>query len=180
MRHKKITYRSDFMSRKQDAQLEQLEEKLTALYANAANEIQSKLTDFMDAYKKQDEKYRSAVEAGEMNEDEYRAWRRTQMLNNKRYTAAVENMTDTLVNTDVAAMALTNGELPRVLAESFDFVSALGSAAALKAGLEAATFQIYNQETIQALVRDHPNLFPKPSEKTIKELGGTVDIPEDK
>ena len=134
----------------------------------------------MAAYKKQDDKYRAAVEAGAMPEDEYTAWRRTQMLNNTRYTKAVENMTDTLVNTDVAAMAMVNGELPRVLAESFDFTTALGSAAAKKAGLEAATFQIYNQETVQALVKDKPNLFPKPSQKTIKELGGTVDIPEDK
>ena len=180
MKHKKITYRSDFMSRKQDEQLEQLEERLTALYANAANEIKSNLTDFMDAYKKQDEKNRAAVASGAMPEDEYTAWRRSQMINNTRYTAAVENMTNTLVNTDVAAMAMTNGELPRVLAESFDFTTALGSAAAKKAGMEAATFQIYNQETVQALVKDKPNLFPKPSQKTIKELGGTVDIPEDK
>lgn len=180
MRHKKIRYKSDFMSRMQDEQLEQLEERLTALYANAANEIQNKLTDFMSAYTKQDAKYKAAVDAGSMSEDEYKAWRRSQMLNNTRYTKAVESMTDTLVNTDVAAMALTNGELPRVLAESYNFTTALGSAAAKKAGMEAATFQIYNQNTVQALVKDKPELFPKPSQKTIKELGGTVDIPEDK
>ena len=68
---------SDFMSREQDEQLEQLEERLTALYANAANEINSKLTDFMDAYKKQDEKKQAEVEAGTLTPEEYSNWRRT-------------------------------------------------------------------------------------------------------
>lgn len=161
---------SDSMSRKQDEELEQLEERLTALYANAANEINSKLTDFMDAYKKQDEKKQAEVEAGTLSPEEYSTWRRTQMLNNSRYTAAVESMTNTLVNTDAAAMAAVNGQMPRVVAQSYDYVSALGSISAEKQGITKATVQIYNARTIQELEKKKPDLFPKPR----------VDIDEDK
>ena len=161
---------SDLMSREQDEQLEQLEERLTALYANAANEINSKLTDFLNAYKKQDEKKQAEVEAGTLSPEEYSTWRRTQMLNNTRYTAAVESMTNTLVNTDAAAMAAVNGQMPRVVAQSYDFVSALGSISAEKQGVQKATFQIYNARTIQELEKKNPDLFPKPR----------VNIDEDK
>lgn len=161
---------SDSMSRKQDKELEQLEERLTALYANAANEINSKLTDFMGAYQKQDEKKRAEVEAGTLTPEEYSTWRRTQMLNNSRYTAAVESMTNTLVNTDAAAMAAVNGQMPRVVAQSYDFVSALGSISAEKQGITKATVQIYNARTIQELEKKKPDLFPKPR----------VNIDEDK
>lgn len=161
---------SDSMSRKQDEELEQLEERLTALYANAANEINSKLTDFMDAYKKQDEKKQAEVEAGTLTPEEYSTWRRTQMLNNSRYTAAVESMTNTLVNTDAAAMAAVKGQMPRVVAQSYDFVSALGSISAEKQGITKATVQIYNARTIQELEKKKPDLFPKPR----------VNIDEDK
>ena len=175
--------KSDFMSIKQDKELEQLEERLTALYANAANEINSKLTDFMKAYQKQDQQKRLDVEAGNITQDEYTAWRRTQMLNNTRYTAAVENMTNTLVNTDMAAMAAINGELPRVLAESHNYITALGSISAQRTGATAeslTSFQIYNTKTVEKLIKDKPDLLPAPSKRTIERLGGTVDIPEDK
>ena len=176
----KINYKSDYMSRKQDEQLEQLEDKLTALYANATNDIKAEFTDFMSGFSKQDEAKRLLVETGNLSEDEYAAWRRTQILYSTQYSKAVESMTTMLVNTDVAAMAMINGELPVVVAQSYDFVASLGFAAADQAGIKAGTFQIYNAETVQALVRDNPDLLPKPSQKTIEQLGGTVDIPEDK
>lgn len=166
---KKINYNSDFMSRKQDEQLEQLEEKLTALYANATNDIKAEFTDFMAAFSKQDEAKRLLVETGNLSEDEYMAWRRTQILHSTQYSKAVEAMTTMLVNTDVAAMALVNGELPAVIAQSYDFIASLGFAAADQAGITVGTFEIYNAETVQALLRDNPDLMPAPR----------VNIPED-
>lgn len=170
MKIKKINYNSDYMSRKQDDQLEQLEERLTALYANAANDIKSEFTDFMAAYQKEDEWRRAEVEAGRMTEDEYTAWRRNEIIRDTRYTKAVESMTNTLVNTDAAAMATVNGELPKVVAESYDFVEALGFQAAEDAGISVGTFQIYNARTVQELIKENPDLMPAPR----------VDIEEDK
>lgn len=162
-------YNSDFMSRIQDENLEQLEEKLTALYANAANDIKAELTDFMAKYETDYESKRLQVEAGTMTQEEFTAWNRTQILNQTRYSKAVESMTNTLVNTDVAAMATVNGELPKAVAQSYDYITALGAKAAEGTGLTMETFQIYNADTIQALIRDNPDLMPEPR----------VDIPED-
>ena len=166
---KKNNNNSDWMSRKQDEQTEQLEERLTALYANAENEIRAKWDDFMSGFEKEDNARREAVEAGLMPEDEYTAWRKTQILKSNQYSKAVESMTNMLVETDVAAMATVNEELPQVVAESYDFVQGLGFQAAEEAGLTSGTFQIYNARTVQALIKDNPDLMPKPS----------VDIPED-
>ena len=161
---------SDFMSRKQDDELEQLEERLTALYANAENELRAKYTDFSDAFEKDDKRKREQLESGSITEDEYTAWRKTQILKSTQYTKAVESMTNTLVETDAAAMAIVNGQLPQTVAQSYDFVQALGYEAAKESGLTAGTFQIYNAETVQALIRDNPDLMPAPK----------VDIPLDK
>ena len=169
MEHKKFNYNSDFMSRKQDEELEQLEERLTALYANATNDIKAELTDFMAKYETEYESKRQQVEAGSLSEDEFSAWNRTQILHQTSYSKAVETMTNTLVNTDVAAMAAVNGELPKVVAQSYDYITALGAKAAEGTGLTTETFQIYNADTIQALIKDNPDLMPEPR----------VDIPED-
>lgn len=166
---KKNNNNSDWMSRKQDEQTEQLEERLTALYANAENEIRAKWDDFMSGFEKEDTARRKLVESGSMPEDEYTAWRKTQILKSNQYSKAVESMSNMLVETDVAAMATVNEELPQVVAESYDFVQGLGFQAAEEAGLTSGTFQIYNARTVQALIKDNPDLMPKP----------TVDIPED-
>lgn len=167
---KKNNDNSDFMSRRQDEQLEQLEERLTALYANAENEIRSKWSDFTAGFEKDDEAKRKQVEAGALPEDEYTAWRKTQILKSNQYSKAVESMTNILVETDEAAMATVNGQLPQVVAESYDFVQALGFKAADTAGITTGTFQIYNARTVQALIKDNPDLMPAPK----------VNIPEDK
>ena len=161
---------SDFMSRKQDDELEQLEERLTALYANAENELRAKYNDFSAAFEKDDKRKREQLESGLITEDEYTAWRKTQILKSTQYTKAVESMTNMLVETDAAAMAIVNGQLPKTVAQSYDFVQALGYESARNSGLTAGTFQIYNAETVQALIRDNPDLMPAPK----------VDIPLDK
>lgn len=160
---------SDFMSRRQDEQTEQLEERLTALYANAENEIRSKWADFSAGFEKDDKLKRAMVESGALPEEEYIAWRKTQVLKSTQYSKAVESMTNVLVNTDEAAMATVNDQLPQVVAESYDYVQALGFKAADEAGLTTGTFQIYNARTVQALIKDNPDLMPAPK----------VNIPED-
>lgn len=153
-----------------DEELELLEERLTALYVNAANDIKAEFTDFMAEYRKQYEIKRMQVEAGTLSAEEFAAWNRTQLLNQTRYTKAVESMTNMLVNTDVAAMATINSGLPVVIAQSYDYITALGALAAEGTGMTMETFQIYNAETIQELIRNNPTMMPHP----------TVDIPEDK
>lgn len=160
---------SDFMSRRQDEQTEQLEERLTALYANAENEIRSKWADFSAGFEKDDKLKRDLVESGSLPEEEYIAWRKTQVLKSTQYSKAVESMTNVLVKTDEAAMATVNDQLPQVVAESYDYVQALGFKAADEAGLTTGTFQIYNARTVQALIKENPDLMPAPK----------VNIPED-
>ena len=160
---------SDFMSRRQDEQTEQLEERLTALYANAENEIRSKWADFSAGFEKDDKLKRAMLESGSLPEEEYIAWRKTQILKSTQYSKAVEGMTNVLVKTDEAAMATVNDQLPQVVAESYDYVQALGFKAADEAGLTTGTFQIYNARTVQALIKENPDLMPAPK----------VNIPED-
>ncbi len=170
----------DWMAGREDERLEQLEERLTALYANAENEIRSQYTDFTENFEKEDKRLAALAESGDIPKDEYLAWRKTNIIKSDSYGLAIETMSNMLVNTDVAAMAIINAELPAVIAESYNFVQALGFEAADQAGITAGTFQVYNAESVELLISDKPNLFPAPSERTIKELGGTVDIPEDK
>lgn len=164
---KKQQYNSDYMSRMMDSRLERLEDNLTSLYANATNEVLSDYTDWIAKYEKRDEAMRIKVEDGEITEEEYLDWRRRTLLKGEQYKKTVQSLTSILVNTDVAAMAMVNDDLPSVIAESYNFIQSLGFTMADEAGLSVGTFQIYNAESVQAIIRDNPDILP------------VVNLPED-
>ena len=128
-------YKSDYMSRQMDERLEQLEDSLTALYANASLETQADLYVFMKGHKKAYEAMTDKLNKGEITEAEYKRWCNNQILKTTKYKDTIDTITDTLVKTDVAAMAIVRGELPFVIAQSYNFAKSLGFAAADKAGL---------------------------------------------
>lgn len=157
----------DWMARLQDEELISLERRISALYDEAKTEVSDEFERFYTQYEAELIRRQELVESGELSEEAYAAWCRHNVFRSARYTATLQMLTDVLVNADVAAMALVNDELPLVLAESYDFVSSLGFEAADKAGITVGTFQIYNAESVQAIIRDNPDLLP------------SVDLPED-
>lgn len=167
IRRKKLKYRSDYMSRQMDDRLEQIEERLSALYKASTKEMQAKLEEFTNSYEKNSELMRAKVEAGEMTEEEYALWTQRHIIQTDRYKATIDSLATMAVNADKAAMALVNGELPYVIAQSYNFTTSLGWKAADEAGLSVGTFQVYNADSVQKLIRDNPDILP------------VVDVPED-
>ena len=167
MRRKKLKYNSDHMSRLMDEQLEQLEDTLTALYANAAYEVNAVFAEYAKDYEKALAEKQALLASGDITQAEYNAWVQTKILQTSQYKATIDSLTTIMVNADVAAMAIVNGELPYVVAQSFNFTQSLGWKAADDAGLSVGTFQIYNVESVQTIIKDNPDLLPQ------------VNIPED-
>jgi len=156
---KRLKYNSDYMSDKMDSYMEQIEDKLSALYADAAKEMQGKLSDFMEGFEKQDANMQAQVEAGKITQEEYSQWRNRHIVQNDKYKSTIDSLSTMAVNADVAAMAMVNGAMPMVVAQSYNFTQALGFEAADKAGLTQGTFQIYNERSVQKLIKDNPNLL---------------------
>ena len=152
-------YNSDYMSRLCDDELEQLEERLTALYANANNIVLADYEKWMSHYKANYNEMCAKLEADEITKNEFQEWVDRRMIDDKLFTKTIESMTGVLVNTDIVAMALLNDELPLIIAQSYNFVQSLGFAAADEAGLSVRTFQIYNAKTVQSLIKDNPDIL---------------------
>lgn len=156
---KRLNYNSDYMSDKMDSYMEQIEDKLSALYADAAKEMQGKLSDFMEGFEKQDANMQAQVEAGKVTQEEYSQWRNRHIVQSDKYKSTIDSLSTMAVNADVAAMAMVNGAMPMVVAQSYNFTQALGFEAAQKAGITQGTFQIYNERSVQKLIKDNPNLL---------------------
>lgn len=164
---KKLKYKSDYMSEQMDKELEQMEKRLSALYSNAAKEVNDKFEKYTETFKAEDEKMLAKLEAEEITDKEYSLWRQRNIVQTDLYKATIDSLTSVMVSADVAAMAIVNGELPYVIAQSYNFTQSLGWKAADDAGLSVGTFQVYNADSVQKIIRDNPDLLRN------------VDIPED-
>lgn len=153
-------YNSDWMSRMQDGELEELEKRLSALYASAAQEVTDKFNEFTEEFAEQEARMLDLLALGKIDDDDFRIWRNNHILQSVRYQELIKSLTNMMVDTDVSAMAIVSGDLPWVIAQSYNFMQALGWDAANQAGYSAGTFTIYNASAVQALIRDNPDLLP--------------------
>lgn len=157
----------DFMSREMDERLRELEASISNVYARATAEATARLNAYLATMEEKDAVMSARLAEGEITEAEYIAWREAAFLRRDQYRQTVDELTDVLVNADIAAMAVINGDLPYVIAESYNFTQYVGNIIAQREGMENVSFQIYNAQSVQALIRDNPDLLP------------AVDIPED-
>lgn len=164
---KKLKYNSDFMSLKMDKELEQIEDKLSALYANTAYDVNQKFAEFTKTFEKDDKAMALKVETGEITNEEYSLWRQRHILQTDLYKATVDSLTDIMVSSDISAMALVDEALPSVIAQSYNFTQSLGWASAEASGLNVGNFQIYNADSVQAILRENKKILP------------VVDVPKD-
>lgn len=151
---------SDYMSRRMDEELKRLENELTALYNEVAQELAIEFNNYAEKITPQIKALQNALAMGEITETEYQLLVRSKLLNAKLYDRALNMFTDMLVKADVAAMALVRNELPYVIASSYNFIESLGWKAADEAGLSVGTFQVFNAQTVQKLIKDNPRLLP--------------------
>lgn len=165
---RRLKYNSDYMSRQMDKELEALEDRLKAIYANASYDVNAEFAKFAKTFEAKDAEMAKMVAEGSMTDAEYSLWRQRQILQTDLYKASVDKMTVTMLNADITAMATINGDLPMVVAQSYNFVQSLGWKQADDAGLSVGTFQIYNADSVQTIIKDNPDLLK------------SVDVPVDK
>ena len=152
-----------------DEQLEDLEARLTSMYAQTAKEVQNDLDKFLDKYKKQDAEKQAMVEADEMTKDEYIDWRNRQIFRTNAMQAKIDDVTARMVNADKQAMAMVNDQLPETYSTSYNFGGYRAETMSHEAGFDYTQFTIINQEAVKELMTKDPDLIPWKTDPDIEE-----------
>ena len=150
----------DFMARKMDKRLLEMEASISNIYEQASEEATRKLERFLGQYEEQNNIMQARLLEGEITREEYQIWLQTNLLKKQKYEELINSLTDVAVNADITAMSVRDGELPLILAQSFNFTQFVGNLIAEDTGLSVGTFQIYNTRTVQALLNENPQLLP--------------------
>ena len=157
--------RPDYAHRQTDKLIDQLEQVLVGAYDEAQKEAAEKLADYLRRFEAKDEKWRLWVAQGKKTEDQYKAWRTSQIMMKKRWEELQHGLAMDMVHADEIAQAIINGEMPEIYALNhnwitYDIEHQLGM---------STNYTLYSPDTVRQLLKENPQLLPQRK----------VDIPVD-
>lgn len=147
-----------------DKELKRIERELKREYRKAADEVQKRLEDYTSKFKAKDEALLKKVNDGLMSEADYKKWRANQIATGKEWAQLRDNLAQDYVNADKIARDAIGEHLPNIYANNFNFATyEIEKDAKIN-----TNFKLYNKDTVNRLVREHPQLLPKPG-ATLRE-----------
>ena len=154
-----------------DEEIKRIEKELQQEYTKAAKEIRAKLDDYFQRFQYKDEVWRQWVYDGERTEEEYIAWRNSQMAAGKRWEKMKDTIADDLMHTNETAMQITSGHMQNIFSLNGNYsIYRAERDAQIDTGLT-----LYNRDAVTRIVRDKPDLFLPPGKALSKKIQeGTV------
>ena len=149
-----------------------LERKLGKEYSQAAEEVQGKLDDYLRRYELKDKRWREWVASGKRTEQEYRKWRKGQIMMGKRWEALRDDIAKDLHNTNVLARQIVNAEKPGVYALNHDWTT---YDIEQQARVDTS-YILYSRDTTNRIISEQPKILPDPGKNMRARIAAGKDI----
>ena len=135
----------------------EIERRLTRVYSEASRDIDRKMNDFFERYKKKESIYLKKLDDGEITQADFDDWKKGQVFQGEMWRNKKKQIADTLYNANSTATQIINGYTSGVFATNANFISySLEKAAKADFG-----FGVYNAEAVSNLIKNEPNLIVK-------------------
>lgn len=149
-----------------DEMIAEIEKKLKKQYSKAAREIQEKLDDHLEAFRKKVEGRLEALHNGEITKQEYENWFRGQVMTGQRWKDLQGQIADDLLNVNAIARSTAEGYKPDVYALNNNYATYDVE----HAGLLDTSFTLYDHQTVERIMREEPALLPPPGKLVAKDI----------
>lgn len=159
-----------------DDKFMQVKSRLERMYHNAEADLLDKQIDWLHRHEERVAKYRAQVDAGLITEDDYRAWMRGQLFQQREWALKRGQLARAMVDVDKQAMEIINQGRREVFADNANF---MGFQIDQQTGGAAASFGLYNEEALDRLIREKPNLLPMPKIDKKRDYAWYNDIIND-
>lgn len=153
--------------RETDERLAKIEKKLHEIYSHSYSELKEKADNYFEKFRKADLEKAKLVKAGRLSEEEYRNWRRTQMLMGKHWNTLKEQSASYIHNVNKIATAYVNDQLPDIYTLNYNL-----SARDIENTVDKISFEMVDARTVKNLsLADGKSFLP------YKKLDPRKDIP---
>lgn len=148
-----------------DEELQKLERKFRKIYRQAADEMYEKLEIYLNSLAAKDAAMLTKLSNGKITSKQYQAWRAQQILVGEQMETMAADLAKSCTDANIMALKALNADLSDVFAENANYIM---YAAEMVTG-ENYAFTLYNQNAVNRLIKDNPQLLPKPRVKIAKD-----------
>ena len=156
----------DYGHKQTDKSLKRLERELKKEYRKAYEELKKKSDKYFSDFTKEDANMRSLVKSGEISKDKYTEWRSSKVLTGKGYESLKEKLAMDLANVNAIAYSMINDHAKKAYVLNFNY----GTYEIEKGTGILTNFTLYDEKTVERLMKENPKLLPKAKQKIKKEL----------
>ena len=155
-----------------DRLLKKLEKEVAAEYKTATDEMQAKLTAYLEKTEKGRQKQERLLKDGKITKQEYQDWCYRHEMVGKRWTEMRDTLASDMHNTNNIAKDIMRNYMPDVFALNSNFAMyQIEHDGEIDLGLS-----LYNHDTAMYLLGDQRQLMPAPSAKKAAQIAANADM----
>lgn len=162
----------DYAHNETDKILSSAEKRIRETYQQAAEEVSAKLDDYLRRFKLKDKKWREWVERGVKTPEQYKKWRKGQIIAGKRWAALRQELALKFHETNEAASDIAGHARAQAYALNMNYGT---YTVELQGGIDT-NFILYDADTVERIFREDPELLPPPGKKVSKRIAEGLDI----
>jgi hypothetical protein len=140
--------------------------EVESVYGQAYVELLRKAQEHLKWFVVADEAKRKLFNSGKITKSDYQAWRRNQMMTGRHNHAMTQNMADVLTAKNEVAASILNGYMPEAYAINGNWTT---YQIEHHFGINTM-FELVDEQTVERLLREKPDLLPKASVNIPKDL----------
>lgn len=145
----------DYSDRYTDKKISEVDRVLKRTYRTAQTELKKKLADFNKRFNEKSRKKKQQVKDGEITEQEYKDWLTGQVFIRNQWQSQINAVNSVLLDHNKQAIKIINNGTLDVFAESYNFNAFRAES------MIAASFTVYNAESVARLILGDPQLLPE-------------------
>ncbi len=149
-----------------DQELAALEKRIKRMYADSSAELSETIKDYFEGFKARDAKQKALLEAGDITEEQYKAWRLAQMGRGERFERLRDDLAERVYKANEVAAAYINDATPTIYSLNRNY-----TAYTIEQVHGNVGFTLWDEQTVKRLLVDEPNLMPHYPEKRAVKRG---------
>ena len=146
--------------------LAKIEVEVQREYRRAAQEMQAKLIDYQQRFGKKQKIKLKELRDGKITPQEYSDWYKGQVLIGQRWIDMRDTLAEDMTHSNEIAMSIISDYLPEAYAINHNYATFQIE----KQSLLNTSYTLYSRETVERLIREKPNLLPKPNVRVTKDM----------
>lgn len=155
----------DEAHRRTDKDLAALEKRIAAEYKKASDELQEKIDDYFERFKKRDAEQLQLLQDGEITQQQYTQWRLAQIGRGKRFEALRDQIAERMNRANEVAAAYINDASPGIYSLNRNYAA---YTIETKVGSDVG-FNLWEEQTARRLIVEKPDLMPYyPPKRAVK------------